>query len=160
MIANHGQSKKYYHEVIGCNSRLDSLQAAVLNVKLKYLDQYAESRAVAANYYSEQLADVKELITPSINEFSTHVFHQYTLRILDGRRDALQQHLRKREIPTGIYYPVPLYKQNAYKEYVKDGFHLPVAEQLSQEVISLPMHTELTEEIQDVIITAIKEFFQ
>ncbi len=160
MIANHGQSKKYYHEVIGCNSRLDSLQAAVLNVKLNYLDQYAESRAAAANYYSVQLADVKELITPSINAFSTHVFHQYTLRILDGRRDALQQHLRKREIPTGIYYPVPLYKQNAYKEYVEDGFTLPVVEQLSQEVISLPMHTELTEEIQDTIIAAIKEFFQ
>jgi len=160
MIANHGQSKRYYHEVIGCNSRLDSLQAAVLNVKLKYLDQYAEARAEAANYYSEHLKDVKQILTPSINAYSTHVFHQYTLRILDGRRDELQQHLRKHDIPTGIYYPVPLYKQNAFSRYVQDDFSLPVAEQLCTEVISLPMHTELNPEIQNTIIAAIKDFFQ
>jgi len=160
MMANHGQSKRYYHDTIGCNSRLDSLQAAVLNVKLKYLDQYAEARAEAANYYSEQLRELPQVLTPSINGFSTHVFHQYTLRILDGRRDELQQHLRKHDIPTGIYYPLPLYKQKAYSAYVSKDFSLPVTEQLCKEVISLPMHTELNHDIQNTIITAIKEFFQ
>jgi len=160
MVANHGQSKRYYHEVIGCNSRLDSLQAAVLNVKLKYLDQYAQARAKAASYYNEQLKDFKQIATPVKNDFSDHVFHQYTLKILDGSRDALQAHLRKHNIPTGIYYPVPLYKQNAFSQYVDEDFSLPVAEQLCQEVISLPMHTQLTEEIQNIIISAIKDFFQ
>ena len=160
MISNHGQSKRYYHEVIGCNSRLDGIQAAVLNVKLKYLVQYAESRARAANYYSKELKEIGQLSTPIINAYSTHVFHQYTLRVLDGRRDELQQHLRKHEIPTGIYYPVPLYRQNAYSSYVSPEFSLPVTEQLCSEVISLPMHTELTEEMQDTIITVIKTFFQ
>ena len=159
MIANHGQSKRYYHEVIGCNSRLDSIQAAVLNVKLKYLDQYAEARASAANYYSDHLTSLDQIITPTINSFSTHVFHQYTLRILDGRRDELQENLRKHNIPTGIYYPVPLYKQNAYSSYVEQGFSLPNSEQLCKEVISLPMHTELSPEIQNTIIDAIKDFF-
>ena len=160
MIANHGQAKRYYHEIVGCNSRLDSLQAAVLNVKLKYLDDYAESRASAANYYSEQLKDVHQISTPIINDYSTHVFHQYTLRILDGRREELQQHLRKHDIPTGIYYPLPLYKQGAYSKYVNNDFSLPATDQLCNEVISLPMHTELTKEIQDTIINVIKDFFQ
>jgi len=159
MIANHGQSKRYYHDKVGVNSRLDSIQAAVLNVKLKYLDEYAKARNTAANYYDSQLKGVSQLLTPVRSEFSNHVFHQYTLRVTNGKRDQLVDYLKEKGIPSGIYYPVPLYEQLAYSEYVADGFSLPVTDQLCKEVFSLPMHTELTTEIQDTIINAVKSFF-
>ncbi len=160
MIANHGQgSVRYYHDVVGVNSRLDAIQAAILNVKLKYLDDYAAKRRQAADYYDQAFSTLSSLITPFRNKQSTHVFHQYTLRVTDGRRDALKAHLDQKGIPNAIYYPVPLYKQKAYKKYSDEHFILPVTEQLSDEVISLPIHTELNPEIQDVIIGEVRSFF-
>lgn len=160
MIANHGQgSVRYYHDVVGVNSRLDAIQAAILNVKLKYLDDYAAKRRQAADYYDQAFSTISSLITPFRNKQSTHVFHQYTLRVTDGRRDALKAHLDQKGIPNAIYYPVPLYKQKAYKKYSDEHFILPVTEQLSDEVISLPIHTELNPEIQDVIIGEVRSFF-
>jgi UDP-2-acetamido-2-deoxy-ribo-hexuluronate aminotransferase len=159
MIANHGQgSTRYYHDVVGVNSRLDAIQAAILNVKLTYLDQYASRRREAADRYDKAFADMNMIITPYRNSWSSHVFHQYTLKITNGKRDALKAHLDKNEIPSAIYYPVPLYKQKAYQKYSTPDLVLPVTEQLSDEVISLPMHTELNEEIQNVIIQQVKSF--
>lgn len=159
MIANHGQAKKYYHSVIGVNSRLDSLQAAILGVKLPHLDEYCEARRAVAAKYDEAFADVEELQTPVRELNSTHVFHQYTLRVGGGNREALQQHLSERNVPSMIYYPVPLYKQEAFADCASEGFKLPITERLCEEVMSLPVHTEMTEETQDYIIQSVKEFF-
>ncbi|WP_077419226.1 DegT/DnrJ/EryC1/StrS family aminotransferase [Chryseobacterium sp. JV274] len=159
MIANHGQEKKYYHKVLGCNSRLDTLQAAVLKVKLKHLDEYSAARNRMADYYDENLAGIAEIQTPKRAENSTHVFHQYTLRVKNGKRDELQKYLAEKNIPSMIYYPLPLYKQEAFLQYVEEGFSLPVTEQLCTEVISLPVHTEFDQEVLDVIITEIKNYF-
>jgi dTDP-4-amino-4,6-dideoxygalactose transaminase len=160
MIANHGQgSTRYYHDVVGVNSRLDAIQAAILNVKLKYLNGYAAKRRAAADYYDTAFSKMNNMVTPFRNANSTHVFHQYTLRVLDGSRDALKTHLDQKGIPNAIYYPVPLYKQKAYEKYSSPGMLLPVTEQLSDEVISLPMHTELNPEIQNIIIDAVQSFY-
>lgn len=159
MIANHGQEKKYHHKVLGCNSRLDTLQAAVLKVKLKHLDEYSAARNKMADYYDENLAGISEIQTPKRAENSNHVFHQYTLRIKNGKRDELQKYLAEKNIPSMVYYPLPLYKQEAFLQYVKEGFSLPVTEQLCAEVISLPVHTEFDEEVLNVIVTEIKNFF-
>ncbi len=160
MIANHGQgSTRYYHDVVGVNSRLDAIQAAILDVKLKYLNEYAAKRRAAADYYDAAFAKMENLVTPFRNANSTHVFHQYTLRVLDGSRDALKAHLDQKGIPNAIYYPVPLYKQKAYEKYSSENMFLPVTEQLSEEVISLPMHTELNPEIQNIIIDAVHSFY-
>ena len=160
MIANHGQgSTRYYHDAVGVNSRLDAIQAAVLNVKLKHLDEYAAKRREAADYYDAAFSIISSLITPYRNTHSTHVFHQYTLRVTDGSRDALKAHLDEKGIPNAIYYPVPLYKQKAYKNYGDPNMFLPITEQLSNEVISLPIHTELNPEIQDIIIGEVHSFF-
>jgi UDP-2-acetamido-2-deoxy-ribo-hexuluronate aminotransferase len=158
MVANHGQSKQYYHDVIGVNSRLDSIQAAILKVKLARLDAYCAARRRAADRYDAAFADVAALITPARSAFSSHVFHQYTLRVTDGRRDALRQHLADQQVPSMIYYPVPLYRQPAFSAYW-DGVELPVTEALCQEVISLPMHTELDTTTQDFIIEKVRSFF-
>ena len=159
MIANHGQgSTRYYHDVVGVNSRLDAIQAAILNVKLKHLDVYAAKRRAAADYYDAAFSKISSLIIPYRNTHSTHVFHQYTLRVNDGRRDALKAHLDQKGIPNAIYYPVPLYKQKAYEQYSSENMFLPITEELSYDVISLPMHTELNPEIQDVIIDAVQSF--
>ncbi len=160
MIANHGQRKKYYHEVVGVNSRLDSLQAAILSVKLQYLDAYAAARQSAAAYYDEAFKEIEDIQIPVRQHNSTHVFHQYSLLIKEGRRDELQQYLAERGIPSMIYYPVPLYRQNAFKQYVPEGFQLPVTERLCGEVISLPIHTEMDEELLKYISGSIKSFFQ
>jgi UDP-2-acetamido-2-deoxy-ribo-hexuluronate aminotransferase len=160
MIANHGQSKKYYHEVVGCNSRLDTIQAAILNVKLKYLDSYAETRRKCAENYDKAFKDRPELQIPSRQENSSHVFHQYTLQIKNGKRDGLKSYLESKGIPSMIYYPVPLYKQVAFQQYAPEGFSLPVTEQLCQEVLSLPIHTEMNEDTQNFIIEAIQNFFK
>lgn len=160
MIANHGQSKKYHHKYIGCNSRLDTLQAAILEVKLPHLDAYSHARNKAAGRYDTLLEAVAELITPFRSAASTHVFHQYTLRVTNGSRDDLQAFLRENGVPSMIYYPVPLNEQEAFKGLGRTVGTLPVATQLCKEVISLPMHTELTEEQQILITDIIKAFFK
>lgn len=159
MIANHGQSKKYHHDIIGVNSRLDTLQAAILDVKLQYLDDYAKARNEAANYYDSHLKDIAGIEIPQRVLNSTHVFHQYTLKINGGKREALKLFLADRNIPTMVYYPMPLHYQKAYENSRFPKGSLPVSEQLSESVLSLPIHTEMTEEIQDEIIKGIREFF-
>lgn len=159
MIANHGQEKKYHHKVLGCNSRLDTIQAAVLKVKLTHLDEYSAARNKMADYYDEHLADISELSVPQRAENSTHVFHQYTLKVKNGKRDGLQKYLAEKNIPSMVYYPLPLYRQEAFQQYVAEGFSLPVTEQLCSEVISLPVHTEFNMKESNYIISEIKKFF-
>ena len=159
MTVNHGQAKKYYHSVVGVNSRLDSLQAAILNVKLKYLDEYCAARQTAADYYDAAFAGLEELQTPARQPNSTHVFHQYTLQVKNGRRDALQQHLQTRGIPSMIYYPVPLYRQEAFAPFVTPDFVLPEVEDLCSSVLSLPIHTEMKEDQLTFITRTVREFF-
>lgn len=151
-IVNHGMYKRYYHDVVGVNSRLDSIQAAILNVKLKYLDYYNENRKKAAIHYSQILGNHPNIVTPyRAAECSSHVFHQYTLRIIDRDRDALVRHLNDNDIPCGVYYPVPLHRQKAYAQQGIDEAQFPVTNQLVKEVISLPMHSELsTEQIKHI----------
>ncbi len=159
MIANHGQgSVRYYHDVVGVNSRLDAIQAAILNVKLKQLDQYAQARVQVADAYDQAFAEMPMLITPFRNAHSSHVFHQYTLRVTNGKRDALKAFLDLKEIPNAIYYPVPLYEQKAYSQFKGSVQQLPVTELLCKEVISLPMHTELNPDMIHFIVSAVKEF--
>lgn len=144
-IANHGQPTKYMHDEIGINSRLDTLQAAVLSVKLIYLNNYINKRQINASLYDKYFSKLDIIETPYRFEKSTHVFHQYTLRIKNGKRDLLKEYLHKLSIPSMVYYPLPLHKQNAYKQFYKNQ-NLDISERLSTEVISLPMHTELDEE--------------
>lgn len=160
MMANHGQVKRYYHDAVGVNSRLDAMQAAILEIKLRYLDHYAAARQKAAAFYDEALKDVEALQIPVRQANSSHVFHQYTLQVKDGRRDELAVFLKENGIPSMIYYPVPLYKQKAYKDLIPANFEaLPVTEVLCQSVISLPMHTELDEEALSHITSVLKSFF-
>lgn len=159
MVANHGQTRRYYHDAVGVNSRLDSIQAAILNIKLRELDNYAAARNRAADYYDQSLAEVAELVPPKRQPNSTHVFHQYTLKVQDGRRDDLQRYLSDRGIPSMIYYPVPLYEQEAFKGFT-EVTNLPVTDQLCKEVISLPMHTELNEEMLAYIADGVKSFWK
>ncbi|MCG8327000.1 MAG: DegT/DnrJ/EryC1/StrS family aminotransferase [Chitinophagales bacterium] len=159
-IANHGQSKRYYHDMVGVNSRLDSIQAAILDIKLRYLDEYATARQQAADYYDQAFANIEQLQTPYRHPKSTHVFHQYTLMVKDGRRDELQTYLKEQGIPSMIYYPVPLYKQEAYKAAMANDIDsLPVTETLCDSVISLPMHSEMTEDMLKHISQAVLDFF-
>lgn len=160
MIANHGQVKKYVHKYIGVNSRLDTLQAAILNVKLKYLDDYSSSRRNAANLYDQLLSDVSGIMTPVRSENSSHVFHQYTLRVLDKNRDSLMAYLESFGIPAMIYYPVPLNEQEAFQNIGTIAGQLCVTKDLCDSVLSLPMHTELSEEQQVFIANKIKNFFK
>lgn len=159
MVANHGQSKKYIHDVIGCNSRLDAIQAAILDVKLKHLDQYCQARIKAADQYDKHFAENKDLITPVRMPYSTHVFHQYTLRVTNGKRDALKKYLADEGIPSMIYYPLPLYNQSAFIPFTDGVDNLPVTELLCKEVISLPIHTEMNEEMIDYIADKVNQFF-
>ena len=160
MVANHGQGRQYYHDVVGCNSRLDSIQAAILSCKLSRLDDYNARRRAAARYYDEQLAGIDGLLTPARLPASTHVYHQYTLRISDGRREALQQHLRESGIPSMIYYPVPLYDQAAFRGTAANAVdYLPVTDTLCKEVLSLPMHSELDEGTLGFICGTVRDFF-
>ena len=164
IIANHGQKVKYHHSVIGCNSRLDSIQAAVLNVKLKHLDEYGQARYAAAQYYTEKLKafdpEEKLFITPKELEQSTHVYHQYTLKIKDGKRDALKQHLAYCGIPAMIYYPLPLQEQEAFKPITRSGEELTVSKDVAYSVLSLPIHTEMTHKIQDEVIDCVMAFYK
>lgn len=158
MIVNHGQSKQYFYEMLGVNSRLDTIQAAILKVKLKHLDKYASSRNKAASYYNKAFANNPKITTPLCAKNSTHVFHQYTLILKDVDRDKLREHLTSKEIPSMIYYPVPLHSQKAYLNPVNANKKYPVTDKLCASVISLPMHTELDEETLKYISNAVKEF--
>lgn len=158
-IVNHGMYERYHHDVIGVNSRLDSLQAAVLNVKLPNLDEYNRRRKLAANAYSTALANHSNIVTPVVvGEEDSHVFHQYTLRIVNADRDGLLAHLQAKGIPCAIYYPIPLHKQKAYLDPRYNEADFPVTNQLVQEVLSLPMHTELDDEQIKFITDEIKAF--
>lgn len=159
MIANHGQNKRYHHAVVGCNSRLDSIQAAVLNIKLKQLDMYNAQRRAVASQYDLHFSDIEQLMTPVKSPKSTHVYHQYTLRVTNGKRDELVSHLNHKNIPCGIYYPIPLYKQKAFASYVEAGFSLSNTEKLCTQVLSLPIHTEMSSDTLAYIATTVKEFF-
>ena len=163
MIANHGQKVKYHHSVIGCNSRLDSIQAAILNVKLKHLDEYGKARYIAASYYTEKLKafdpEQKFFITPKELEQSTHVYHQYTLKIKNGKRDALKQFLADAGIPSMIYYPLPLQEQEAFKFITRSAEDLIVSKDIAYSVLSLPIHTELDRSTQGFVVDSIAKFF-
>ncbi len=159
MICNHGSTQKYYHESIGVNSRLDAIQAAVLGVKLKHLDAYNDARRAAAARYDQLLADVEEVQLPVKADFSRHVFHQYTLKVKSGRqeRDALQAFLREKNIPSMVYYPVACHLQRAYLKFGYKQGDLSLSEALTEQVISLPMHTELSLEQQAYITQQLKQ---
>lgn len=163
-IVNHGMYERYYHDVVGVNSRLDSMQAAVLRAKLPKLNSYNEARREAAGKYTDALSKSPHIITPQVSknnqgEFD-HVYHQYTLRITNGQRDALAKHLQEKGIPHGIYYPIPLHSQKAYKDERYDEADFPVTNQLVKEVISLPMHTELDDEQIGFITDTILKFLR
>lgn len=158
MIANHGQSQKYVHDTIGVNSRLDTLQAALLSVKLKELNDFATKRQEVAAKYDKAFSTIKEVITPNRNANSTHVFHQYTLQIGQGR-DDLQTYLKERGIPSMIYYPIPVHLQKAYIGFGYGSGDFPVTERLCATVLSLPIHTEMQSEQQDYIIDNVKSYF-
>jgi UDP-2-acetamido-2-deoxy-ribo-hexuluronate aminotransferase len=159
-IANHGQVVRYYHDVVGCNSRLDSIQAVVLSAKLKHLDSYRDARIQVADYYDAAFANVDALETPFRASYTNHVFHQYTLKVKDGRRDALKAYLDEHKIPNMIYYPVPLYKQEAFKASSHGLEYLDNTESLCKEVISLPIHTEMTDDQLAYICDKVSEFFK
>ncbi len=159
MIANHGQKKTYYHDLIGVNSRLDSLQAAILRVKLRHLDEFNAARQWAAEKYDQFFSKIEGLEIPARLPHSTHVFHQYTLRIKNGQRDALKVHLQDAGIPCNIYYPLPLYRQKAFEQWW-EGEPLPATETLCKSVISIPIHTEMDEDAVDRVALAVTRFFQ
>ncbi|TXD94843.1 DegT/DnrJ/EryC1/StrS family aminotransferase [Gillisia hiemivivida] len=158
-VVNHGMYERYHHDVVGVNSRLDSFQAAVLRAKLPKLDIYNEARKAAAFRYNMALKDQEHIKTPvRSGDCDTHVFHQYTLKITNGKRDALVKHLNENNIPCGVYYPIPLHNQKAYKDARYNEADFPVTNQLVKEVISLPMHTELDTDQIDHITKTIIEF--
>lgn len=159
MLANHGQRVKYHHDLIGCNSRLDTLQAAVLDVKLGHLDEYIQARRQAARRYTERLGTLPGLSCPAELDRSTHVYHQYTLTVHDGHRDALKSWLADRGIPSMIYYPLPLHEQQAFRHISRRVGPLTNATRCAQSVLSLPMHTELTPDTQDRICDAIVQYY-
>jgi dTDP-4-amino-4,6-dideoxygalactose transaminase len=159
MIANHGQEKKYYHKVLGCNSRLDTIQAAILNIKLRYLDEYSAARNEMANYYDVAFSSIDELEVPARQMNSSHVFHQYTLKVKNGKRNELLNYLAEQGIPSMIYYPLPLYKQEAFQQFVSSNFELYITEQLCDQVLSLPIHTEMNIDHINFICNSVKSFF-
>ena len=157
-VVNHGMKVRYYHDYVGINSRLDSIQAAILKVKLPHLDNFAKARNIAANYYNTAFANCEKITTPVTAEFTDHVFHQYTLVLNKVDRAGLQKHLSEKGISNAVYYPVPLHQQKAYRdERYKDG-DFPIAEKLAANVMSLPIHTELTIEQLKFITDAVLEF--
>jgi dTDP-4-amino-4,6-dideoxygalactose transaminase len=159
-IANHGMKVRYHYNDIGINSRLDTIQAAILRIKLKYLDQYNKARKCAADFYDEAFAGCAAISTPVRSSYSSHIYHQYTIRILNGKRDDLKKHLNERHIPAMIYYPGPLHMQEAYRYlgYMESDF--PVTNSLCKEVISLPIHPEIERDQLNYITQNILEFFE
>ncbi|MGF2412471.1 DegT/DnrJ/EryC1/StrS family aminotransferase [Ferruginibacter sp.] len=158
MIASHGQSKRYYHDVIGCNSRLDAVQAAILDIKLTHLDEYITARRKAADFYDNAFANNKKITVPFRDANNKHVFHQYTLLVEGVDRDGLHQFLADNAVPSMIYYPVPAHRQKMFDAFGGSSYHLPVTDWLTERVISLPIHTELDEEQQTFIINKVLEF--
>ena len=158
MVVNHGMKVRYYHDEIGVNSRLDSVQAAVLSVKLQRLNDYNGTRRSVADYYDEAFKDLPEVMTPKRTQNSSHVFHQYTLRIIGLDRNALQKHMMDNGAPAMIYYPVPLHQQKAYRDERYQNGDFPIAERLAIEVLSLPMHTELDQEQLEKITSTLRGF--
>lgn len=158
MIANHGQTQKYHHEVIGCNSRLDTLQAAILRVKLKYIDAFTSARRQVAHSYDERLKNHPFIVIPYKAPYSTHVYHQYTIRVKHGKRDGLQRFLCERGIPSMIYYPLPVQEQQAFRSLSRVPSPATVAAGLCKEVLSLPIHTEMTMEEQIYITDTILSY--
>jgi UDP-2-acetamido-2-deoxy-ribo-hexuluronate aminotransferase len=158
MIANHGQSRRYYHDLVGCNSRLDSIQAAVLNVKLKQLDEYIAARRRAADYYDKAFAAHPKIKTPFRAPYSHHVFHQYTLILEKTDRNGLNEFLATKSIPSMIYYPVPAHRQQMFAALGGGNYHLPTTDWLTERVISLPMHTELDDDQLQTISAAVLEY--
>jgi UDP-2-acetamido-2-deoxy-ribo-hexuluronate aminotransferase len=158
MIAAHGQSKQYYHDVVGCNSRLDAMQAAILDIKLKHLDEYITARRKAAAYYDAAFANNEKITVPFRAANNNHVFHQYTLILNGVDRDALNKHLAEVGVPSMIYYPVPAHKQKMFEAFGGGDYNLAVTDWLTERVISLPMHTELEKEQQDFIIKEVLNF--
>lgn len=163
MIANHGQQVKYHHSVIGCNSRLDTLQAAILDVKLRYLSDYNRARREAAYRYNEMLQGLDWVLElPQEAPWSSHVYHQYTLKVRAGatEREALRRHLQERGVPTMVYYPLPLQDQEAFRGRCRLSGPLSVSRELADQVLSLPMHTELCAEEQAEIAAALRSFYK
>ncbi len=158
MIANHGQSKQYYHDVVGCNSRLDTIQAAILDIKLNHLDEYISARRKVADYYDRAFAGNLKIKTPYRASWSNHAFHQYTLILEAVDRNGLKQFLAEQKIPAMIYYPVAGHKQKMFEEFNVASKSMPVTDWLSERVISLPIHTELDEEQLKHITTKVLEF--
>ena len=159
-LTNHGMKVRYHHDMIGVNSRLDTIQAAILRVKLPHLDEYNRARLAAAEKYNAALSDIDGLETPVTAAFTTHIFHQYTLKVKNGQRDALKKHLDEQGIPNMVYYPIPLHRQKAFEPYVTENDSFPVSETICGEVLSLPMHTELDDEQIEQITSAVKSFFE
>lgn len=160
MIANHGQSKRYYHDVVGCNSRLDSIQAAVLRIKLRKLDGYIDARRKVADHYDNFFANIPGIKTPVRTEYSRHVFHQYTLTFEGIDRDELNQFLADRDVPSMIYYPVPAHKQKMFESFGSGETELPITDWLTHRVMSLPIHTEMEQDQLDYICSSIEEFLK
>lgn len=160
MLANHGQTEKYYHKIVGCNSRLDTIQAAILDVKLKYLDEFTIARQQVAQRYDQALSQLSEISLPQKTSYSTHIYHQYTIQVKDGKRNALQAYLKEKDIQTIVYYPLPVQEQEAYKWVARPSGDLSVSVRLCKEVLSLPIHTEMTDTEQDYIIENIINFFK
>ncbi len=158
MIANHGMKVRYYHDLVGCNSRLDSMQAAILNIKLKYLDEYAAARQQAAAYYDKAFAGNEKITTPAKAPYSTHVYHQYTILLHNVDRDGLIQHLSAKGVPAMIYYPLPEKKKKMFQQFNVETLELPITSWLNDRVLSLPIHTELDEEQLMYITDSILEF--
>ena len=165
MIANHGQSRRYYHDVVGCNSRLDSVQAAILDIKLKHLDEYNAARRKVAAFYDAAFANHPKIRTPFRAPYSNHVFHQYTLLIEDGNNSAqlrfgLNEYLAVHKIPSMVYYPVPGHRQKMFEHFNVSSVAMPVTDWLTERVISLPIHTELDEEQLQFITSKVLEFLK
>ena len=159
LLANHGQTKKYHHSIIGCNSRLDTVQAAILNVKLKYMESFTERRVQIAERYNQTLKSCTEIIIPEKCTFSTHIYHQYTIQVRNNKRDGLQAFLKSKGIPSMVYYPLPVNDQEAYKWVARLSGQLNVTKRLCNEVLSLPVDSEMTGEMQQTVIEAIGQFF-
>ena len=158
MIANHGQSKRYHHDIVGCNSRLDNLQAGILRIKLRELDSYIDSRRDAAAYYDAFFSQIDGIKVPVRSGDSRHVFHQYTLTLEDVDRDGLHGFLAEKDIPSMIYYPIPAHRQKMFASFGSENSELPITDWLTERVISLPIHTELEEEQLKFITTSVLEF--
>ncbi|MDR1524637.1 MAG: DegT/DnrJ/EryC1/StrS family aminotransferase, partial [Tannerella sp.] len=159
LLANHGQTEKYRHKLIGCNSRLDTVQAAILNVKLNYLDEFTERRRQIAARYDRTLNGYPEIVLPAKRNYSTHVYHQYTIQVKNGKRNALKTYLAGKNISSMIYYPFPVHEQEAYKWVVRLFGDTDESERLCNESLSLPIHSELTDEMQTTIIETVDRFF-